>query len=354
MKMSLFSNYLLFAFFFHSLILNAQENDHYKIPPNDVFNTWNIEELLPGGRFDALAYLNNDVVIIGSRGKNPGHIFRSKDLGNTWERFSNVTPDQITCLTNGNDGLAYMLTDKANFYCSEDYGKTWEWKAKISDNEKYGNFALSYGLVVTDQGSVLVSDTEPTGGHIYRSIDRGKTWKDLGVISEKPLYRFERTDNGILVNGWGGNIYKSKDDGITWNKTQHLSDTPLYATEYMGSQLALQASESGHIYRSQNCGESWDDLGKLTEAADDFVKLGTGGVLLTTYTEAKNLYLSIDYGKTWKNIGIVNPKIKTDWFDHVIYIDKPGKVIIIGGTNKGFVVRAEIFRDNLNKMVNGK
>lgn len=140
---------------------------------------------------------------------------------------------------------------------------------------------------MTDHGTVLVSDTESSGGHIYRSTDKGDSWIDLGAISEKSLYRFERTGNGILVNGWKGTVYKSQDDGKTWNKTQSLSNSPLYATEYLGTHVALQATEEGKVFVSNNLGESWEKLDIQTEAADDFVKIGTGAAILTTYTGEK-------------------------------------------------------------------
>lgn len=336
----------IFTFLYISFLLGAytsqavpMQDDIIK-PPHPIFSNWEMEELLPGGRFDAVAYLGNDVVIMGSRGKNPGHIFRSNDLGKTWKKIANVTAEEIFCLASGGDGKAFLLTRNLNLYHSENFGKTWKWLAKISDNERS---VRSYGLMVTEKGSILVSDT---GGHIHRSTDQGGTWTDLGPLSDKGLYRFERTRNCIIVNGWEGSILKSHDDGVIWNKTQHLCDSPLYATEYLGANIMLQASESGHIFRSKDCGENWVDLGKLTEAADDFVKLGTGVVLLTTYTEGKNMYLSLDWGKNWENIGKINPNVPEDWFDHVIYIDKLDKVVMVGGTNKGFSVRAEIFRDS--------
>ena len=320
--------------------------------PRNIFSNWELKELYPGGRFDAVAYLGNDVVVMGTRGKNRGNIVRSTDLGKTWEKVENVTPDEITCLANGKNGTAYLLTGESNFFRSTDYGKTWKWLAKLSDNISHRNYTLSYGILVTDHGTILVSDTESSGGHIYRSTDQGDSWIDLGAVSPKALYRFERTGNGILVNGWNGSIYKSQDDGLTWKEMMHVTDTPLYATEYIGTHVALQASETGQIFKSQNLGETWHSLGNLTEAADDFVKLGTGAAMLTTYRGEKNMYVSLDYGNSWENIGKINPAVPEDWLDHVIYIDKPDKVVLIGGTNQGFAFRAEVNRDNIYAEIN--
>ncbi|MGF1639287.1 MAG: hypothetical protein ACFCUU_19575 [Cyclobacteriaceae bacterium] len=351
-KFLIYSALLILAILAGSNFIHAKSQQTSNESPHSLLKEWKVKELLPGGRFDAIAYVENETLVMGSRGKNPGYIFISKDLGLSWEQIGKVTEDEITCLDNGGAGLVYMLTGKSNFYRSEDYGLTWKWLSKLSNNENKEGYTLTYGIMVTDHGTVLVSDTESSGGHIYRSTDRGNSWQDLGVISPRALYRFERTGNGILVNGWHGSMYRSQDDGKTWHETQKIAGSPLYATEYLGAHVTLQASEDGHIYRSQNYGETWQDLGKISEAADDFVKLGTGAILLTTYKEGKNLYISSDYGKTWENIGPLNTGAKDDWFDHVIYVDLEDKVVMVGGSNKGFAIRAEINRDELYAEVN--
>ncbi|WP_162141569.1 sialidase family protein [Lunatimonas lonarensis] len=312
--------------------------------PHVVFERWSVQELLPGGRFDAIAHVGGHTVVMGSRGKNPGQLFISRDLGQTWENTGKITEDEITCISHGGGDLVYLLTGKSNFYRSEDGGQSWKWLGTISNNKNTEGYTLSYGIFVTKSGTVLVSDTESSGGHIYRSEDRGDSWHDVGVVSPRALYRFQGTDQGVLVNGWHGSIYRSTDDGLTWEETGRLADSPLYATEYLGDNIVLQGSEAGHVYRSTDEGESWQDLGKISEAADDMVDLGNGAVLLTTYRQAKHLYLSLDFGLTWENLGPLNTGVEGDWFDHVIQITQEDGVVMVGGSHAGFAVRGEVRR----------
>lgn len=309
--------------------------------PHPLFTRWEVQELLPGGRFDAVAYLGKDVVIVGSRAPNPGHVFRSEDLGRTWTEIAHVTSDSITCLASGGNGLAYLLTQKSGFFRSEDYGRSWKQRSQIKPDTP-SRRVVSYGILVTDRGTVLVSDTTITGGHLHRSTDQGTTWSDRGAYSTAGFYRFDRTGDGVIVNGWAGSVYKSTDDGLTWHEAQNLAHEPLYATERLGPDTNLQASESGHIYLSKTNGESWRDVGALTEASDDFVRLGQRTALLTTYTRGKNLYMSTDGGETWANIGPLRTGADGDWLDHVIGIEQPNGTVMLGGSNKGFVVRAEL------------
>lgn len=312
--------------------------------PHEIFASWEADELLPGGRFDAVAYLGNETIIIGSRGENPGLVFRSTNGGRFWTGPVRVTDEQITCIANDRNGRVYLLTASSRFYRSDDYGKSWTYITQISEETSELGYALSYAVHVTDHGTLLVSDTRAEGGSVYRSTDGGETWKLAARLSDRGLYRFVRTGNGILVNGWAGQVYRTQDDGVSWELLADVTDSPLYATEYIGRHVTLQASESGRIFRSDTYGQTWSELDVHVEPADDLVKLGHGAVLLSTYSGARNMYISVDNALTWQNIGPLNTGASDDWFDHAIYIDEPDAVVIIGVTNKGYAVRATVER----------
>ena len=71
------------------------------------------------------------------------------------------------------------------------------------------------------------------------------------------------------------------------------------------------------------------------------MSLGNGRVIFTTYRNTKKLHYSSDSGKTWQDLGNVGTGAEGDWFDHVIAIPHGDKTIMVGGTNKGFVLRHE-------------
>ena len=129
--------------------------------------------------------------------------------------------------------------------------------------------------------------------------------------------------DGIIVNGWAGNIHKSTDDGATWRDCGKLMESFLYAIDYLGDDAVLIGTESGHVFRSEDNGDSWTNMGHVGDSADDFVSLGGGRAIFTTYRDSKHLHYTSDGGATWTNWGDVgNPT-----------------TIVVGGTNKGFVLR---------------
>jgi photosystem II stability/assembly factor-like uncharacterized protein len=305
---------------------------------------WECRLLIPGGRIDAIADLGNAVVIAGSRDGRPGHLFRSTDAGETWTDLGNLIGTDspaanVTCVASAGAGTAYLLTGDAHVWKSTDRGETWSNLGRVSTQPRLEPFQHSYGLTVLASGTVLVSDTNPAGGHVFRSEDSGATWHDTGAVSDRALYRFEQTGDGVLVNGWAGRVYKSTDDGQTWRVCGQLNDSPLYATESLGEGVVLQASESGLIFRSTDNGDTWSQVAKLTDAADDFVSLGNGVVLYSTYTGRNHIYLSRDEGLTWSDIGRVPTAADDDVLDHVIAVQHVGRRYAVGGTKQGYLVR---------------
>lgn len=304
---------------------------------------WEVHALIPGGRIDAIADLGDGVVVAGSRNPKPGHVFRSVDCGRTWTDLGNLLGDDpstasVTCIASAGDGVAYLLTGDAHVWKTTDRGLTWTALGQVSDMPALEPFHHSYSIVVLTSGTVILSNTNPTGGHVFRSDDGGMNWADLGAISTGALYRFEKTSDGVLVNGWAGHVYKSTDDGRTWRSVQgRLAEKALYATQYLEHGVALQGGEDGRIFRSTDHGNTWAEVARFPESADDFVYLGDGFVVYTTYTDTKNLYVSPDAGQTWTSIGPIPTGVEGDTWDHVIAVRCGDALEAVGGTSKGYI-----------------
>ncbi|WP_127132858.1 hypothetical protein [Pseudoflavitalea rhizosphaerae] len=312
------------------------------------FGNWTIQEVAAGGRIDAIRQLDKNVVLCAARGANKGKLYISYDNGLHWHFLAQPVPVDITCIAEtGNRNEFYILTGTAEVWGTTDGGKTWKHLRTLLDkNRNREKYAASYAIMYTRLGTLLVTDTDSDGGHIYRSEDRGRTWQDMGAISQNALYRLERTGNGIVVNGWQGVVYKSIDDGITWNKMQQLTNAALFATEYLGMSVLLQADQSGNLYRSTNLGYVWDSVTNLVDAADDFVNIGYGAAYYSTYTGRKHVYVTVNNGKSWHSLDAL-PTVANDWLDHGIRVETVDSVITLSGTNKGYIVRTAFKKDEL-------
>ncbi len=318
-----------------------------------VFKKWAVTELVKGGRIDAIRSLGGSSVLCATRGKNRGMLFISHDYGNNWSLLAKPAESDITCIAEtGNVNEFYFLTGNAEVFGTSDGGKSWKHLITLTINKNKEKYTASYAIMYTSNGTLLVTDTDSDGGHIYRSTDKGRTWTDLGAVSKNALYRLEKVGNGIVVNGWEGVIYKSIDDGITWKRIEQITGAALFATEYMGVSRLLQADQQGNIFSSTNLGDKWEKLGNLTDAADDFINVEYGAVYYSTYTGKKDVYVSLDYGKKWWSIGVVPTQEEGDWLDHGISIETRDSVIVLAGTNRGFMIRNVIGKHWLYESVN--
>lgn len=336
---------LLFCSTF-SLQLLGQHNLEDSL--KNYFGKWHVTTVAEGGRIDAIRQLDDTTVLCAARGQHKGKLFISFNRGLNWKLLSQPVNADITCIAEtGNKKEFYILTGTAEVWGTQDGGLTWKkLKTLLDKNKNRERYAAAYAIMYTDHGSLLVTDTDSDGGHIYRSTDKGLTWSDMGAVSQNALYRLERTGNGIIVNGWQGIVYKSIDDGVTWNKMQKLSTAALFATDYLGMSVLLQADQSGTLYRSRNLGYEWDSLAHLNGAADDFVNIGYGAAYYSTYTDQKQVYLTTNYGTSWIALGAV-PTIKEDWLDHGIRMETKDSIITLSGTTKGFLLRTAFHKQEL-------
>lgn len=327
---------------------------------------WQTRNLVDGGRIDALADLGDGVVILGTRGINPGNIFRSTDYGITWEKVKILDEplnayhnNEILGLMGDNNGNAYLITSNAQFWRSTDKGITWKRTAHLTDRSD--RFAYSYSICVTSQGTILVT----SGKSVFRSTDRGSNFEEIGPITDHYLYRLQLVGHRIFANGWGGTLYKSEDEGKSWQffaKLGPVSDLTskdimksqpfLTAIDYMGGDRFLQGTMTGENYILNPFQPGKFQKSKIKGSLDDYVYLGYNTIIGTTFTSEKDNYISYDGGLSWENIGKIPSGIDGDWLDHVIKLDKQDSVIVIGGTNKGFVVRSSFSRDKLFQRIN--
>lgn len=301
------------------------------------------QSLVRGGRIDAISSLGSGILIAGSRHPTPGLVFRSTDCGRTWCQLVKLIggdgqSKNVTCIACSDKGLAYLLTGDSYVWKSRDWGRNWRALGQVSRSMAFGNYQGSYGLAVLDSGTILVSNTDPVGGHIFRSENGGRSWQDLGPQSDGPLYRFEKLPHAVLVNGWSGHVYKSTNDGRTWQDQGRLCQSALFATEYLKDGIALQGAEDGRIFRSADFGSTWNQVAKFPESADDFAYLGNGQVIYATYSGSKYVYQSLDDGRSWKRFGSIPSAGQADSLDHVVSVKCDGRIIGVGGTMLGNIV----------------
>ena len=278
-------------------------------------------------------------------GVSNGGVWKTTDYGRTWNPIFDDQPtgsigDIVVAPSNPNviyvgsgEGLQRPDLSVGNgMYKSLDAGKTWS-HLGLENVQQIGGLAID----PKNENRVFVAALgHPYGPNpergVYRTIDGGKTWKNVLFKDENTgavqvIIDPKNSDiiyadmwaarQGPWENGaWNGKesgLYKSTDGGETWNKlTKGLPSTEqglgrigfcispsdpnrLYAT--------VDAGKFGGLYRSDDAGESWASM-----TGDERI-WGRGGDFAAVTVDPNNadivysadvvVWKSVDGGKTW-------------------------------------------------------
>ncbi|HEY7234112.1 MAG TPA: hypothetical protein VH539_08170 [Gemmatimonadaceae bacterium] len=311
-----------------------------------------------GGRFSAVTGVpgNARIWYLGSAS---GGIWRSSDSGATFKPvFDSMQVQAIGALavapTSPNlvwagTGEAWAIRDADvmgdGVYLSTDSGATWK----------------NVGLRETGRiGRIIVHPTNPnivfvcalgrvTGPQqergVYRTTDRGKTWRRVLFVDEKTgcsgltidakhpsvlfagMWQVEMHTWAMFSGGPGSGIYVSRDGGTTWTPVRNLGlpksplgkiDVAVAPTDSRRVYALIQTPDQGSVWRSDDGGASWRVVNwtrALIGRAGYYIRLAVSPrdaneVLIAN----SSFFKSTDGGVTFQNVpwGGDNHDI---WFD---------------------------------------
>ncbi len=163
------------------------------------------------------------------------------------------------------------------------------------------------------RGVVIAGTRKPHTGDIHKSEDYGASWHRVGNITGPDFITClcsGEGGTGYLLTGDKVHVWKTSDYGETWKDLGEISNAsnPHFANAYgmivtrNGTLLVADAeSQGGHIHRSTDQGATWNDLGAIsTHALYRLVEVGDG-VIANGW--AGHIYKSTDDGATWHDMG---------------------------------------------------
>jgi photosystem II stability/assembly factor-like uncharacterized protein len=176
------------------------------------------------------------------------------------------------------------------------------------------------------------------GDGVYRSVDGGKSWKNMGLKSSEHIGRIlihPKNENivyvaaqGPLWNAGGDRgLYKSINGGVTWEKILNISENTgitevlmdprnpdiLYAASYQRRRHVFTLIDGGPesaIYKSIDAGNTWQKL-KSGLPSPEMGRIGMAlspanpDILYAIIEAADNqsgFYRSIDRGESWQKM----------------------------------------------------
>jgi photosystem II stability/assembly factor-like uncharacterized protein len=201
-------------------------------------------------------------------------VWYSRDSGETWKRSQMKLPFhaepgeiQIRALATSPRNPDYVLAgSEVGLYRSEDRGKSW----KLLESPMEGSQIWSIAIHPEDPDTIFAG-TKPPG--VFRSTDGGQQWEQLSInIAEQCLagapkvtaILFDPRDSrtvwvGVEIDG----VYRSQDGGDTWTHLPELGSDPINQDIHslaigLGQPTKIHAVTPDGIWTSTNEGESWD------------------------------------------------------------------------------------------------
>lgn len=260
----------------------------------------------------------------------------------------------------GKPNLYYMGATGGGVWHTKDAGSTWE---NISD----GFFGGSIGAVAVSEwdnnviyvggGEVTVRGNVSSGWGMWKSVDAGTTWQEIGMKNARhiPRIRIHPKNPDLVYAAVMGDLYKSstergvyrsKDGGKTWERILYANadagavdltfdpNNPriLYASTWRIRRTPYSLESGGEgsaLWKSTDGGDTWTNISK-NEGLPGGI-WGISGVTVSPVNsnrvwaiienKAGGVYRSDDAGKTWRLINKERKLRQRAWYYTRIYAD---------------------------------
>ena len=275
-----------------------------------------------------------------------------------------------SCAVTGVEGkhnLFYFGSTGGGIWRTEDGGRSWE---NISD----GYFGGSIGAIAvsaSDHNVIYVGGGEKTvrgnvsfGYGIWKTEDKGKTWKQSGLVKSRHISRIRiHPDNSDIVyaavmgdlfkDTEERGIYKSVDGGKNWKKVldsgieagavdlimDPSNPRIMYASTWKIRRTPFSLSSGGEgsaIWKSTDMGESWINISENEGLPDG--TWGISGIAVSPVNpnriwaiienENGGVFRSDDAGKSWRKLNSSRSLRQRAWYYTRIYADPKDEDVV--------------------------
>lgn len=241
-------------------------------------------------------------------------ILRSSDHGMTWFNASDgLTSDSsgrtLGVLSLVMKGAKLFAGTNIGIFVSSDHADNW---TRLSFDSRNGFVQC---LLVDDSLIFAGVDAGWNGclnglGGIFRSTDDGVTWTSVnsGLADYGPDKRvFAIANIGTTLNAgtMAGGAFYSTNHGANWIHSQGSNN--LYFTSFAAIDSNLFAGLYPGAYQSTDYGKSWTRPITLTDTpgSNNYLyvsSFATAGSILFVGSSGNGVYLSADYGATWRAV----------------------------------------------------
>lgn len=212
------------------------------------------------------------LVVVGER----GHILISTDKGETWLQASVPTRAMLTGVFFFDENLGWAVGHDSAILRTTDGGTTWELVNWAPEEE-----APFFDVWFSDAENGLAIGAY---GACFATTDGGVTWDFVSVDgTDWHLHKIARAGDGRLyIAAEAGYVYRSEDGGETWEELPSDYEGSYFGVLPLDGDSVLIFGLRGHLFRSDDAGESWVELETDTVSMlTDGLRLEDGTIIIT-------------------------------------------------------------------------
>jgi photosystem II stability/assembly factor-like uncharacterized protein len=248
-----------------------------QLDPNDSANKpAEIEPLAPNSLLLDLAVAGSRLVAVGER----GHVLLSDDHGATWRQAKSVpTRAMLTAVFFADAEYGWAVGHDETILNTVDGGENWT-RSHFAPEAQQPLLDLWFanrvsGIAVGAYGAYFTTND---GGRHWASAKfappPAKTPRHDGEAAPEegelpPDYHLNRivgVGNRLYVAAEGGQLYRSDDRGATWKVLPSPYEGSFFGLVPIRGEGLLAFGLRGHLYRSADAGETWTELQSHTTA----------------------------------------------------------------------------------------
>jgi photosystem II stability/assembly factor-like uncharacterized protein len=235
------------------------------------------------------AAVEGKLVAVGER----GHILISTDNGATWQQAQVPTRAMLTGVDFFDENLGWAVGHDSAILRTSDGGATWELVNWAPEEE-----APFFDVWFRDaENGVAIG----AYGAYYATADGGTTWDFVSVDdTDWHLHKIARADDGrLFIAAEAGYAYRSDDGGETWEELPSDYEGSYFGVLPLEGDSVLIFGLRGNLFRSDDAGESWEEIETGTVSMlTDGLRLGDGSIIITGLGGA--VLVSMDGGRSFE------------------------------------------------------
>ncbi|MFQ5751717.1 MAG: FlgD immunoglobulin-like domain containing protein [bacterium] len=272
--------------------------------------------------------INQDGTLFAS---TSGGVFRSADVGDSWESVNNGLTSINTWGLGANlSGDLFVGTaPDSSVFRSTNNGSSWQ----SLNIELTNSFVVTFD--VNSNGVLFAGTIGPSGlvgDGIFRSTDNGDNWVQINnglTVASLSVRTIAINSNGVIFAGTSnGGVFRSSDNGDNWTEVNN-GLTGLFVSDLAispnGDLFAASGSgfvSVGGVFRSTDNGENWEFINNgLTNDDVRSLAIATNGHLFAG-TWGGSVFRSTDNGDNWMPI---NSGLSSD-FVGALAINRSGNI----------------------------